>query len=80
MNSQKHKKNRKKIIEKPGSLSKSSSESDFSVLGLEKAFKCMFCNEFSTKDHLKCKHNFPPFAAECVDENELSAYVMNKIK
>ncbi len=80
MNSQKHKKNRKKIVEKPGSLSKSSSESEFSVLGLEKVTKCMFCNEWETKEHLKAKHNFPPFVAECIDIGELSKYVMKKIK
>ena len=42
INSQKHKANRKKITSK--TLSKTSSESSFEVLGLEKIKKCMFCN------------------------------------
>ena len=79
MKSQKHKKNRDRILSH-SKMSKSSSESDFSVIGLEKPEKCFFCHQWNVSDHLKTKHNFPPFAEECINVEGLKKHVENKIK
>ena len=62
LKSKRHQSAREKI-KSPDTMSvgKSESSSDFSVIGAEKAEQCMFCHELETKEHLKSKHNFPPF-------------------
>lgn len=59
--SKKHKLNRENLKAEKHTLSKSSSESDFEIIGAEKAETCLFCQTEGTANHMKQVHNFPPF-------------------
>jgi hypothetical protein len=62
INSKKHKKKRDNITKVPTEImSHSSSSSQFSIIGAEKAESCLFCHHAFSKEHMRKEHNFPPF-------------------